>query len=108
MKVAEQNFDHPCIAPAKTHQDGSLITLEIIDGPCLGVIFRYGKIAFIPDETDKEVPFKLYWEREILYIPPDVEYNYKKEDIEKILFTYLLDILDQQIKEKQIIYNGGQ
>ena len=74
--------------------------VQLIDGPFVGVTYRYGAVVLEPDEEKDELRLKF-------------EYNVLEGDVpDPVVFKqYIGDILygmiEEQLARNQIVYTGG-
>lgn len=87
-------------------QQGSIVWLEIINHEYAGLVFHYDKVEF--EETgDPETPFKIIFEYQIIDTPFELIDKIDYDLLEKCLFTWLCDLIEQQLQENEVIYSGG-
>lgn len=100
---------HPNLVPMTNHDaTNPIIAMKIVNNEKFnGIIFRYGSVEFVPQDSE-EIPVKLQWSYDLLQIPKEFDgIEFTKESLEAQLFEYLLDIIDDSIKNKKVVYHGG-
>lgn len=96
-------INHPNLKVHEGPTEGT-VELEIVDNKYAGVIFTYGRVSF--EETGiADSPFKMNWEYQIRHVPENLEIN--ENELELTLFTWLCDILTNQLETNEVIYAGG-
>lgn len=85
----------------ESNQDG-MYEIKINEDPFKGIKFTFGKVQFLPDEDDDK--YTMNFEYDII---EDNGISYNKKDFEQYIGKLLESIIEESLKNNEIIYSGG-
>lgn len=84
--------------------EGDEMHIEIIRGDFKGVIYRYGKVGFDPEDKEGEERLTLQFEYDIISLPEHLADNEIEDEqfyfFENMLGDILVEILERDLEEK--------
>lgn len=88
-----------------TNPEGDEMHIEIIRGPFKGIIYRYGKVGFNPEDKEDEERLTLAYEYDIISLPEHLQKQEIEDEqfyfFENMLGDILVEILEHDLESKR-------
>lgn len=88
------------VLPTDPNADPNSYHIKILRGEFAGIVYKFGSVSF-PDDMDESDP-QIQFSYDI--IEGSVE---NKEGFETFIGDRLIEMLEEMIKERSVIYSGG-
>ena len=86
------------VLPTNPDSDPNSYHIKILKGEYAGVVYKFGSVSFSEDEEDPMLHFSYD------IVDGDVS---NKDGFEKFIGDRLVEMLEEMVKERSLIYSGG-
>lgn len=83
------------------HDDG-MYAIELTDPPYEGIIFTFGEVKFPEDDGGETCTVSFEYD-----ILDDKGIEYDKDEFEKYIGDFLIELIVYQLSKNEVVYTGG-